>query len=261
VGIPAVVHVVAIVDVRHVNVVVVVPVFSPVFGPRVNRTDPVTVVLEAGISAYNQKWQAADSETVIRTKVSAVTILRNTVAVVAAALLPGAVVSVPVLRAVLPPCTLLHAMLLRRAPSALIAIASRLLGVFLPIIWLLPLRLLRALLRLLSLLLGVLLPIVRLLPLRLLRTLLRLLALLLGVFLPIVWLLPLRLLRTLLRRLPLLLGTLRLLSTLLSGLSLLGPALLLGGMALFFVLLLVLCIDRSSDSAQQRKNGCTNDSG
>jgi len=96
VRIAAVVYVVAVVHVSDINVVVVVPVVSPVFWPRVNRADPVAVVLEAGISTYDQEGQAADSEAMIGTEVSAIAIIRDAVAVVAAALLPIAVVGIPV---------------------------------------------------------------------------------------------------------------------------------------------------------------------
>jgi hypothetical protein len=64
-GIPAVVHVVAAVYVRDINVVIVVPVGSPVIRPRINRAEPVTVVLEARISADHQEGQTADAEAVV----------------------------------------------------------------------------------------------------------------------------------------------------------------------------------------------------
>jgi hypothetical protein len=55
VGIPAVVHVIPVVHVCDIDIVVVVPIVSPVFGPRVNGADPVAVVLKAGISTNNLK--------------------------------------------------------------------------------------------------------------------------------------------------------------------------------------------------------------
>jgi hypothetical protein len=92
VGIPAVVHVVAVIDVGDINVVGVVPVVRPVLRPWVNRTEPITLVLEAWVSADNQERETMDPEPVIRSKVSAVTVVRDAIAVVAAALLPGAVI-------------------------------------------------------------------------------------------------------------------------------------------------------------------------
>jgi len=97
VGVPAVVHVIPVVHVCDIDIVIVVPIVSPVFGPRVNGTDPVAFVLEAGIPADNLEGQAADSEAMVWSKVSTVTVIRNAVTVVPAALLPRAVVGVPVL--------------------------------------------------------------------------------------------------------------------------------------------------------------------
>jgi hypothetical protein len=64
-GIPAVVHVVAVVYVRDVNVVIVVPVGSPVIRPGINRTEPVAVILEARISADRQEGETADTKAVV----------------------------------------------------------------------------------------------------------------------------------------------------------------------------------------------------
>lgn len=96
-GITAVVHVVAVVLVADVHIVVVVPVIAPAGRPGIDRTDPIALILEARISAYHQKGEAADAESVARAKVPAVPVLGDTVAAVAAALLPVAVVGLPVL--------------------------------------------------------------------------------------------------------------------------------------------------------------------
>ena len=96
-GIPAVVEVIAVVHVVDVDVVVVVPVISPGFRPWVNGTDPITLVLEARVSAYHQEGKSVDAESVAGAEVSAVAVVRNAVAAVATALLPGAVIGLPVL--------------------------------------------------------------------------------------------------------------------------------------------------------------------
>jgi hypothetical protein len=96
-GIPAVIEVIAVIDVGDIDVVVVVPVIPPVFRPWVNRTDPIAFVLKARVSAYNQEGKAVDAESVARAKVPAVPVVRNAIAAVAAALLPGTVVGLPVL--------------------------------------------------------------------------------------------------------------------------------------------------------------------
>jgi len=97
VRIPAVVHVIAVIGVDNIDIVVVVPVISPVFRPGVNRTDPIALVLKAGISTHNQERKAGDAELVILTKVSTITVVRNAIAVVAPPLLPCTVVGVPAL--------------------------------------------------------------------------------------------------------------------------------------------------------------------
>jgi hypothetical protein len=96
-GIAAVVQVIAIVHIGDVDIVVVVPVIAPGFGPGVNCADPVTLVLEAGVSADHQEGKAVDAESVAGAKVSVVPVVGNAIAAVATALLPGAVVGLPVL--------------------------------------------------------------------------------------------------------------------------------------------------------------------
>ena len=97
VGVPAVEEIVTVVDVSDIDVVGVVPVIRPVFRPRVNHAEPVAAVLEAGISAYNQEGEAVDAEPMALAKVSTEALVRNAVAVVPAALLPAAMIGIPVL--------------------------------------------------------------------------------------------------------------------------------------------------------------------
>ena len=111
-GIPAVVHVVAIVDIVDIDVVVVVPVISPGLRPGVDGADPIALVLEARVSAYDQEGEGIDAESVARPKVSAVAVVRNAITSVAPALLPGTVIGLPVLGSMLLPSALLDAPLL-----------------------------------------------------------------------------------------------------------------------------------------------------
>ena len=97
VGISAVEQVVTVIDVGYVDVVGVVPVIRPVFRPRVDHTEPIAVVLEAGVSAHNQEGETVDAELVVLAKVSTKALVGNAVAVVATPLLPGAVVGIPTL--------------------------------------------------------------------------------------------------------------------------------------------------------------------
>ena len=94
---PAVVHVIPIVLIDNVNVVGFVPIVSPVVGPRINKTEPKATVLEARESANHHIRLVVNHECVVRTKVSIVTVLRDAVAVVTAALLPRPVIRVPIL--------------------------------------------------------------------------------------------------------------------------------------------------------------------
>lgn len=97
VGITAVVHVIAVVDVGDVNVVIVIPVIPPIFWPRINKTYPIALILEAWVPTHDQEGQAINAKPVVTTEVSAVTVVRDAVAVISATLLPVTVVRVPAL--------------------------------------------------------------------------------------------------------------------------------------------------------------------
>ena len=89
--------VVPIVSVDDINIVGFVPVVGPVPWPRVNKREPIAAVSEARETADNHVGLAIDDERVVRAKVPVVTVLRYAVAVVAATLLPCAMVGLPVL--------------------------------------------------------------------------------------------------------------------------------------------------------------------
>ena len=72
----------------------------------------MAAVLETGIPANNYHGEAVDAEPVIPTKVATVTVVRNAVADIAAALLPGAVLGLPVVCAMLLPNDTLFSCLL-----------------------------------------------------------------------------------------------------------------------------------------------------
>src|SRR5579864_679743 len=90
-GVSAVVHVIAVSVVVDIYVVILVPIVRPIFGPRVKKADPITVVWEPGIPAKEVQPKAEDAETVIPAKVDAETIIRNTISVIATTLSPIAV--------------------------------------------------------------------------------------------------------------------------------------------------------------------------
>ncbi len=91
----AVIYVVPIAGVIDIYVVSFVPVRRPRFRPRIHERNPIAVVLEAWISAYEEHRKGADAEEVPTPEVEPEAVFRNSVAVVAAALLPGAVFVIP----------------------------------------------------------------------------------------------------------------------------------------------------------------------
>jgi hypothetical protein len=107
----SVVQVIAVVDIADIDLVIVVPVVAPVGRPRVNDTQPVAVVLEARIPANHDEGQALNTETMVRAEITAKTVVRNAISVVATALLPCAMVRLPVPCPVLLPGSLLDMLL------------------------------------------------------------------------------------------------------------------------------------------------------
>ena len=109
--IPAVVEVIPVVEVIDVNIIRLVPGVSPVFWIWVNETEPIAIVLEARIPAHHHEGEAIDAEPVTSTTVAAEIVVRNAVAVVAAALLPSAVLELPAVGSMLLPGDPLFALL------------------------------------------------------------------------------------------------------------------------------------------------------
>ena len=92
----------------------VVPIVSPAGGPWIEKAKPITLVLEAGVSAFCHEREAANPEPMISPEVSPEPLVGNAISVISATLLPGAVIRLPVACAVLLPDSLLCASLLRR---------------------------------------------------------------------------------------------------------------------------------------------------
>lgn len=76
---------VAVIHVINVDVVVDVPFVRPIFRPRVEERYPVTLVLEAWISARTHEGAAGDPKPMLRAEIAAIAVLGNAIA-----LLPGA---------------------------------------------------------------------------------------------------------------------------------------------------------------------------
>jgi hypothetical protein len=101
-GKPAVKQVIPVVIPIDINIVSGIPVVGPFRRPRVEHLEPESAVLEARVSAYDNRT-APDAEVVLRAKVEIEAILRDIVAAIAAALLPGAMLLLPVSRTALLP--------------------------------------------------------------------------------------------------------------------------------------------------------------
>jgi len=106
-----VVQVIAAVREVDIDVVIVVPIVGPIFRPGVNHSEPIAAVLEAGIAANQHHGVAVNAEGMPRTEVAVVAIIGNVVAVVATALLPVAMLRLPVVCAMLLPGAALFAFL------------------------------------------------------------------------------------------------------------------------------------------------------
>jgi hypothetical protein len=94
-GVHAVIYVVPIVGVINIYVVGFVPRRRPRFWPWINERNPIPVVLKARIPAYEDRRKAVDAEEVVAPEVEPEAVVRNSVAVIAAALTPTAVVVIP----------------------------------------------------------------------------------------------------------------------------------------------------------------------
>src|ERR1035437_10041160 len=107
-------QIVPIVGIDNVYIVGVIPIRCPVFGPWINHAEPKAAVLKTRIPAVHHDRHRVDGEEVARPKVLPVTFLRNAFAMIAAALLPGAMLRLPMLRAMRLPGRLVDLPLFRR---------------------------------------------------------------------------------------------------------------------------------------------------
>ena len=103
-----VVHVVSVVDVVDIDVVSPVPGRRPCFRAGIDHTEPVAPELESGIAFDYDDGNLVDVEPVAAAEVGVEAIWRNTVSVVAAALVPGAMLTLPIMRTLAFPDVLPH---------------------------------------------------------------------------------------------------------------------------------------------------------
>src|ERR1035438_6464119 len=100
-GISTVVQIIPVV-VAHVNIVGRIPVRGPTFGPRVNQHEPKPVVQEPWITT-NYSGLAGDAEPMLVPEIETESGVRNVVATVTAALVPRAMLALPLRGAFLLP--------------------------------------------------------------------------------------------------------------------------------------------------------------
>jgi len=110
-GIATVVKIVAVVRIGDVHVVVVVPVVGPVFRPGINQAEPEPAILEARIPANHHHGVTVDAKRMACAEVTVVAVFGDAISLVATALLPVAVLGLPVVCAMLLPSRLLFAFL------------------------------------------------------------------------------------------------------------------------------------------------------
>ncbi len=97
VRISGVVHVVPVVLVDDINIVGLIPVVCPRVWPGIDHTEPIASVLKARESTHHHVRLVVDDEPIAWAEVAVVAVLRDAVSVIAATLLPVAVVGLPVL--------------------------------------------------------------------------------------------------------------------------------------------------------------------
>ena len=94
-----VVHVISVVDVVHIDIVGPVPDRRPGFRAGINHAKPVASELETRGTLDHHDGNFVDAEPVSTAKMGAEAIFRNAVSVVAAALVPGMMLTLPIVRA------------------------------------------------------------------------------------------------------------------------------------------------------------------
>jgi hypothetical protein len=93
-----VVHVVSVVDVVHIDIVSPVPGSGPGFRARINHAEPVATVLEPRVAFNHYDRHLMHAEPVSAAEVGVKAIVRNAVSVISAAIVPGAMLALPIMR-------------------------------------------------------------------------------------------------------------------------------------------------------------------
>ena len=115
----AVEHVIPVIDVVHIDVVGSVPNGRPRFWARINHSKPEASELETWGAFDHDDWYVVDPKPVSPAKMRAEAIVRNAVSLIAAAFVPGAMLSLPIMRTLTLPDVLPHIAWPRLGPSHL----------------------------------------------------------------------------------------------------------------------------------------------
>ena len=112
-------HVIPVIDVVHIDIVGSVPNGRPGFWTRINHSKPEASELETWGTFDHHDWYVVHAKPVSPAKMSAEAIVRNAVSVIAAAFVPGAMLSLPIVRTLALPDVLPHISGSRLGPSHL----------------------------------------------------------------------------------------------------------------------------------------------
>jgi hypothetical protein len=112
-------HVIPVIDVVHIDIVGLVPNGRPGFRARINHSKPEASKLETWGTFDHHDGYVVHPEPVSPAKMSAEAIIRNAVSVIAAAFVPGPMLSFPIVRTLALPDVLPHIARSRLGPSHL----------------------------------------------------------------------------------------------------------------------------------------------
>ena len=94
----SVVHVISVIDVVDVDIVGPIPNRRPTFWARINHAKPEAPELEARGTFDHHDWDVVDAKPMSTAKMRTEAIFRNAVSVVAAPFVPGAMLTLPIVR-------------------------------------------------------------------------------------------------------------------------------------------------------------------
>jgi len=119
-----IVHIISVIDVVHIDIVGPVPDRRPGFRAGINHAKPEASVLEARGTVDYEDGYIVDAKPVATTKMRPEAIVRNAVSVVAAAFVPGVMLTLPIVRPLPLPDVLPFIAWSRLRPSHLAQLAA-----------------------------------------------------------------------------------------------------------------------------------------